>query len=233
MATKIKIPGINTYNGGKSGNGTYQTIINHIPPHDVFVSGYLGNCGVMRHKAPAVINMGVDKDPNIVKLWKSADLDKSYRIENMGFEDIYPFVIQFYHSRKVFIYLDPPYPFQVRSSKKRLYAFEFTDEDHGRMLEMIFDSPFMIAVSSYKNELYDKYLSDWKTITYPSMTRRGLVEETLYMNYELTGELHDYSYIGADYREREQLKLIKKRMVQKFRKMNPVLRNAILKEVKS
>ena len=44
-----------SYYGGKSGAGIYQQIINQIPPHEAFISGCLGYCGIMRHKRPASI----------------------------------------------------------------------------------------------------------------------------------------------------------------------------------
>lgn len=36
-----------TYPGGKAGGGVYQTIINHIPPHEVYIEPFAGGeCGV-------------------------------------------------------------------------------------------------------------------------------------------------------------------------------------------
>lgn len=46
-----------------------QRIINQIPPHDVFVSGFLGGCAVMRRLRPAGRRVGIDLDREIVEMW--------------------------------------------------------------------------------------------------------------------------------------------------------------------
>lgn len=43
-APYVDVPDIDTYFGGKGGSGVYQAIINQIPPHNSFVSGFLGHC---------------------------------------------------------------------------------------------------------------------------------------------------------------------------------------------
>ena len=40
------------YPGGKAGAGVYQTIINLMPPHDVYIEPFLGGGAVMRLKRP-------------------------------------------------------------------------------------------------------------------------------------------------------------------------------------
>jgi hypothetical protein len=49
-----------TYPGGKNGAGTYQKLINLMPPHDVYVEPFLGSGAVMRLKRPAALNIGLD-----------------------------------------------------------------------------------------------------------------------------------------------------------------------------
>src|ERR1700693_1648241 len=78
----LKINGYSSYFGGKSGPGTYQTIINHIPPHDVFYSLFLGNCGVARHIKPAAFNVYNDIDPVICDAWRASVLPDCSIVEN-------------------------------------------------------------------------------------------------------------------------------------------------------
>lgn len=68
MAT---LPGM-SYPGGKSGSGVYQTLINQIPPHDVYVALYGGHDAVMRHKRPAERNVLLDLDPAPLDWWTQA-----------------------------------------------------------------------------------------------------------------------------------------------------------------
>src|SRR5712691_7390835 len=60
------------YPGGKAGAGVYQTIINQIPPHDVYVEPFLGDGAVLRRKLPARRSIGVETDPETLKLWARA-----------------------------------------------------------------------------------------------------------------------------------------------------------------
>jgi DNA adenine methylase len=51
------------YPGGKNGAGVYQTIINLMPPHDVYIEPFLGGGAIMRQKRPALLNIGLDLEP--------------------------------------------------------------------------------------------------------------------------------------------------------------------------
>src|SRR4029077_20992344 len=41
---------LTTYNGGKNGNGTYQQIINLIPPHKIYIEPFVGSGGIYKRK---------------------------------------------------------------------------------------------------------------------------------------------------------------------------------------
>jgi len=85
--------------------------------------------------------------------------------------------------------------------------------------------------SHYPNELYDEELAGWQTFDFWSTTRKGQALERIYFNYELTDQLHDYSYIGNDFREREALSRIKKNFIRKLKRLDPQLRNSILQDL--
>lgn len=55
--------------GGKDGAGVAQRLINQIPPHDVFVSAFLGDCAIMRRKAPAELSIGIDRFRENIDRW--------------------------------------------------------------------------------------------------------------------------------------------------------------------
>src|SRR4030095_15441759 len=54
------------YPGGKGGAGVYQTIINGMPRHEVYVEPFLGGGAVMAAKRPACLNIGVDLDAEVI-----------------------------------------------------------------------------------------------------------------------------------------------------------------------
>lgn len=116
---KLKPSADTTYFGGKSGSGTYQTIINQIPPHDVFVSGFLGHCGILRHKRPASFNIGVELNPDVVADWKE---HSNLKIYNNCFLDSLWILNRL--KGDIFIYLDPPYPYSSIKSKRDRYGFK-------------------------------------------------------------------------------------------------------------
>src|SRR5271154_4598059 len=58
------------YPGGKNGAGVYQTIINLIPPHAVYIEPFLGGGAVMRLKRPAAVNVGLDLDAGAVRRFR-------------------------------------------------------------------------------------------------------------------------------------------------------------------
>jgi hypothetical protein len=65
------------------------------------------------------------------------------------------------------------------------------------------------------------------------MTRGGtLATEYLWMNYPEPDSLHDYSYLGDNYRERERIKRKKTRWVNRLKKLDRLERKAILWAVK-
>jgi len=61
------------------------------------------------------------------------------------------------------------------------------------------------------------------------MTRGGrLAEEVLWMNYPEPVTLHDYRYLGADFRERQRIKRKTQRWTRRLQEMPDVERYAML-----
>ena len=55
------------YPGGKNGAGTYQRLINLMPPHEVYIETHLGSGALLRRKRPAKKNVGIDLDPLVIE----------------------------------------------------------------------------------------------------------------------------------------------------------------------
>jgi hypothetical protein len=86
-------------------------------------------------------------------------------------------------------------------------------------------------ISHYPCELYDNELAGWIWHDYKSMTRHGLADERIYMNYPTPTVLHDYSYIGTNFTKRQTLKRSKTNILNKLDRLDPLLRNAVLAEI--
>lgn len=215
------------YAGGKSGSGVYQKIIAEIPPHGCYIETHLGGGGVFLKKKKADRSIGIDLNSDVISGWVSEARDLGLELHCM---DAVDFLRSFDFGccgGNVFLYVDPPYVMSTRKGGK-IYKKEYTDKDHVRLLECLMNLPCNIMISGYRSELYDLYLKGWRSIDFRAMTRRGLATETIWMNYATVDVLHDYSFVGDTFRDRERLKRKRDRWVKRLQGMDARERNMLL-----
>jgi len=124
------------------------------------------------------------------------------------------------------VYCDPPYMMETRT--RSLYKFEMTPIDHIRLLYVVLESKCRVLISGYWTELYANRLRGWNSIQYEAMTRGGhTATEFLWFNFPAPVALHDYSYLGSNFRERERIKRKKLRWVNRLKRM-PILEKQCL-----
>lgn len=237
-----------TYNGGKSGSGTYQQIINLIPPHSIYVAPFAGHDGVFRKIRRAPVSVLNDIDARIIEAWgryhiPGCDVVQNFMQGNLFEKPLRPVVIlsvndysvildRFYDNPEAFIFCDPPYPMDKRRSQQRLYNFDWEGpEYHIRFLERIRNITANCMVCSYENDIYNEYLGKWNTHKYMSMTRAGLAEEIIYFNYPAPFILHDFSYLGNNYRERDRIKRKVSRHIARLDRLPGPERTGILSAI--
>jgi DNA adenine methylase len=223
------------YFGGKGAAGVVHKIINQIPQHKTFISGFLGKCHVLRYKLPAAKQIGIEIDPETLKDWEGLKFTEQITPHKIAIlqGDFMALELPEMLEASTFIYLDPPYLHETRTSQKR-YKYEMTESQHFQLLEKIKGLPCMVAISCYDSEIYRKALTGWRIIQFESQTRKGKRLETLYMNYPAPEpeSLHDTRYLGNDYRQREKSK---RRIKTIFRKIENLTRDekaAIMDELK-
>lgn len=112
--------------------------------------------------------------------------DRLQRVQFMS-RDALEVIDRFDKGDDTVFYLDPPYPHETRNSDA--YEHEMTREQHKEMIEIIRDVDGYVCLSSYRNDLYDSYLSDWqmsegKERTLGASNSHRKVNECLYMNYD-------------------------------------------------
>lgn len=224
-----------TYYGGKGSSGTYQTIINLIRPHDYFFEPFGGNYTISRKiggKAIRLIN-----DLSIKTFEKYPPEKHSFWFYNFDYRE---FINKWFFDsgifkNKVVIYFDPPYPLDSRKSQRLVYDCEMDLAAHVDFLNYVISQNFKcdILISTYPNQLYAEKLKDWYRIEFKSMTRKGLADEWLFLNYDPAKitELQDTSYFGADFTERQKNKRILDNNIRKFKNMNPIFRNEYFKRI--
>jgi DNA adenine methylase len=130
------------------------------------------------------------------------------------------------------VYCDPPYLLSTRKTVMRdAYPFEMRDVDHREFLRCIrtVGRKAKVIISGYYSEMYASVLDDWKSTQFQAVTRGGtLATEWLWYNYPTPTVLHDYSYLGENYRERERIKRKKRAWVNRLAKMPRLERQALL-----
>lgn len=211
--------------GGAGGAGVYQTIINHIPPHDTFIATHLGLGGgdVLERKLPAALSIGIDIDPEVIRDWKDLNVP--------GLDLHCTDVVNWLKSRpfngREFVYVTPPYG--LPSRRGTLYQHQYTDIELLRLLKVLSKLPCPVMVSSYSSEIYDRSpLARWRTIIFKAKTQGDSAIKHLWMNYPEPTELHDLRYVGRNFRERDRIKRKAARWKARLAKLDPLERAAIM-----
>ena len=226
------------YPGGKSGAGVYQTIINLMPPHRVYIEPFLGGGAIMRQKRPAVVNIGVDLDVAAIAGFSddaggicsiAVSGEAGFRFEQA---DAITFLAAYPFTGDELVYCDPPYMHETRG-RLDLYRHEMTDEQHGALLAILKALPCRVMISGYWTPLYAAELEGWNSVTFEAMTRAGrTATEWLWFNFPEPVALHDYSYLGEDFRERERIKRKKQRWTARLHRMPELERRALLDAIR-
>jgi len=214
-----------TYPGGKGGAGVAQWIINQMPPHSTYVEAFAGGAAVLRAKKPARSSIVIDADEHVC----TALAD----VAGHGVTVVCGDAISWLESNPLpadaLVYCDPPYLRSSRRSARDLYKFEMTDLEHRRLLRCLLALKCFVLVSGYWSSLYVEMLAAWRTSTFQTRTRGGgMATEWLWMNYPEPIELHDYRYLGANFRERERIKRKRNRWLSRLASMPPIERYAMM-----
>ncbi len=134
------------------------------------------------------------------------------------------------HDRTL-IYCDPPYLHSTRASRQR-YAHEMTDVDHLRLLRVIRTLKCFVMISGYSSPLYARELKGWNATAFQAATRGAPAAEWVWYNFPPPVELHDYRYLGRDFRERERIRRQQRRWSTRLAKMPLIERRALLAAIR-
>ena len=222
-----------TYPGGKAGAGVYQKLINLIPPHNVYYEPFAGDGAVFRMKRPAYHNIIIDLDAAAIERLQQSIVTDGESTGHVNYDFRVGCGVSYLAAMTLlgdeFVYCDPPYPLEARSSARPLYRHEFTEREHRWFLRVVKKLNCCVMISSYWTELYAEELADWNIYQFEAMTRAGTTAvETVWYNYPTPLKLHDYRYLGTNFRERERIKRKKERWANRLRTMPVLERQALL-----
>lgn len=224
------------YPGGKGGAGVFQTIINLIPPHQVYIEAFAGGANIFERKAPAATSFLIERDPAQADILRSTITAAGDARSNAAAfvinDDAISRLRAWPWSGDEFVYLDPPYVLSTRT-KKAIYAHEMSDEQHRDLLSVLVAMSaggVRFMLSGYRNAMYDDAAGQqgWHRVDFQAMTRGGVRTESLWMNYPAPAVLADYDYVGHGFRERERIKRKVHRWVRRLQQLPALERAALL-----
>ncbi len=186
------------YFGSKATSGLYQAIISLMPPHTTYIETHLGGGAIMKRKPPSLKSIGIDIDPRPLKAFTC-----SYPVHLIN-GCSHDFLRSYDYQGTELIYSDPPYVSSTRTSKRK-YRFDYSDELHKELLELLKTLPCNIIISGYPSLLYDQLLPDWRTIELQVMNHGGVRTEKLWFNFDVN-RVHWARFAGKNFTHRQCIK---------------------------
>jgi len=216
------------YPGRKAAAGAWQKILSNIPRCELFIEAMAGSAyisSLVKESCQTIVN---DIDKKVIDKIQTAT-------ENIEFFNLdYQAIIQRFDNGspgRVF-YFDPPYLKETRSYQKPIYRFPWEDDtEHNRFLKAATAMKSPAMISHYPCPLYDKALKKWRKITYNSMTRAGIREESLYMNFPQPVLLQFPGHVGDNFTDRQRIKRKVDRLVKRLTNEPEHERAAILSTI--
>lgn len=213
------------YLGSKAQAGVYQRIISQMPPHSLYVEPFFGTGQIFWRKLPSAHSVIIDKDGSLLQIPASKLARAATRVI-IG--DALTELSKLTLPDDAVVYCDPPYLLSTRTSRHR-YKHEFgSDEQHTSLLTLLQGLDCHVLISGYPSKLYNDLLKDWRCISYRTRTRGRTLTECLWCNFPEPTELHDYRFIGKNYRERLTLKRFATRFLTRLDRMPALKRNFVL-----
>jgi len=184
------------YPGGKG--KCFQHVINLMPPHHTYIETHLGGGAVLRSKRPAQRNIAFDLDDRVIEWWRR----NHQALAEYHQSDCVTALEQMHFEGSELIYCDPPYLASTRKRTK-VYRFDYTSQDHERLLHVLRQLPCKVIISGYCSPLYDRMLNGWNAHSFSAKAHDAVRQEHLWFNFEPPLELHDTRYLGSNFRQRE------------------------------
>jgi DNA adenine methylase len=186
------------YFGSKATSGLCQAIIAMMPPHDTYIESHLGGGAIMKRKPPALHNIGIDLDPRAL-----AKFECSYPVELVN-DNSHRFLADYDYQGRELVYSDPPYLLSTRTSGRR-YRFDYDEENHIVLIELLKQLPCQVMISGYPSALYDERLDGWRSLELQVMNQDGVRTEKIWFNFTVN-RLHWAGYAGKNFTHRQSVK---------------------------
>ena len=208
------------YFGSKATSGLCQPIIGMMPPHDTYIETHLGGGAIMQRKPPARVNIGIDIDPRAI-----AEFECDYPVQRIS-GCAHQFLAEYDYQGRELIYSDPPYLLKTRTSGRK-YRFDYGEDDHIELLELLKQLPCNVILSGYPSGLYEELLGGWNSLELQVMNQGGVRTERLWFNFTID-RVHWASYAGKNFTDRQRIKRKAANWGKRYQVMPPSERLAVL-----
>lgn len=209
-----------SYFGSKATSGLCQAIIAMMPPHDTYIETHLGGGAIMQRKPPALRNIGIDLNGRALERFQC-----EYPVELIH-GCAHQFLSEYAYRGHEFIYCDPPYLKPTRRSGRR-YRFDYEEQDHVELLELLKSLPCHVMLSGYPSVLYDDRLSGWQSVALQVMNQAGVVTEKLWLNFTVD-RVHWARFAGKNHTDRQRVKRKAENWGRRYRALPAGERLAVL-----
>ena len=211
---------MSSYFGSKATSGLCQAIIALMPPHDTYIETHLGGGAIMKRKPPALHNIGIDIDPRAL-----AEFECDYPVQRVN-GCAHRFLSDYDYRGNELIYSDPPYLPHTRTSGRK-YRFDYEEQDHIDLLELLKRLPCHVILSGYPSALYEERLSGWRRLELQVMNQGGVRTEKLWFNFT-PERVHWARYAGKNFTDRQRIKRKAANWGKRYRALPRAERLAVL-----
>jgi hypothetical protein len=174
----------------------------------------------MKRKPAARHNIGIDRNARALERFQC-----DYPVE-MIHGCAHRFLAEHPFTGRELVYSDPPYLQHTRTSGRR-YRFDYEEQDHVALLELLKGLPCAVILSGYPSSLYDGLLGDWRTLELQVMNQGGVRTEKLWFNFP-PDRVHWPRYAGKNFTDRQRIKRKAENWAKRYQALPPAERLAVL-----
>jgi hypothetical protein len=113
-----------------------------------------------------------------------------------------------------------------RNSERR-YRFDYDEQDHVELLELLKRLPCRVILSGYPSALYDDLLKGWSRLELQVMNHGGVRTEKLWFNFTVD-RVHWAGYAGKNFTDRQRIKRKSANWARRYQALPPAERLAVL-----
>lgn len=220
------------YPGNKNIPGLIHKIVNQIPVCQYFYEPFAGSAAVSKFlsvlpgmQTDFYIN---DLDPAVTANY---DFTSGMNISTINGFDILARLIRHRSGTDYFVFIDPPYHHSTRPDHTDIYNYEFTHDDHVKLLSTVIELNCNCMIIHPVCDLYNQALKSWRSVPVTVRYHSKTSFENLYMNYPGPEQLLTYVLTGKDCWDRQRIKRKGDRLIQKLSSLPAAERNCIINRI--